>query len=77
MVDLKVRQMAYARLFESDDGRIVLEDLMRFCRARESTFHPDSRVAAALDGRREVFLRIEDHLSLSADELNTKYGGQT
>lgn len=75
---LSVRQGAYCRVFETgnptpDDIHIVLQDLAQFCRANESTFHSDPRLAAMLDGRREVFLRIRDHLMLDTDALLFKY----
>lgn len=43
---------------------IVLGDLRDFCRARETTFDPDPRIHALLEGRREVWLRIANHLSI-------------
>jgi hypothetical protein len=49
--------------------QMVLADLAKFCRANRSTFHPDPHVAARLDGRREVWLRITQHLNLSTDDL--------
>ncbi len=68
---LSSRKMAYTRTFniESVDARLVLKDLAEFCRADQSTFHQDSRVHAVLEGRREVFLRIQKYLNLSPDQL--------
>jgi len=63
------RKRAYQRVFEGPDGQQVLIDLARFCRAHESTFDPDARISATLDGRREVWLRIEQHLNLDSDTL--------
>lgn len=65
------RQNAYKRVFtlESKDVEVILKDLMKFCRVIESTFHPDPRIAAQLDGRREVFLRIMQHTKMSQDQL--------
>lgn len=65
------RKQAYERTFDSKnaDSMIVMKDLARFCRADKSTFHEDPRVAANLDGRREVWLRIQQYLNLSSDEL--------
>lgn len=51
----------------------VMEDLAVFCRANESTFSADPRVHALLEGRREVFLRIMDHIGLTPDEFFAKY----
>ena len=70
------RRLAYKRIFlghgiDTDD---VLRDLARFCRAHASTFNPDARVAAQLDGRREVWTRIQHHLQLTDDELWDLYG---
>ena len=66
---LYTRQFAYKQIFASPYGERVLADLAQFCRAHESTFHPDARMAAMLDGRREVYLRIQQHLKLSPDQL--------
>jgi len=66
---LKARQTNYRATFMSPTGEKVLVDLARFCRAHESTFHADPRVQAALEGRREVWLRIQEHLKLDPDKL--------
>lgn len=65
------RRNAYRRLFnlESRDVQFVLQDLAKFCRAHETTFHPDDRTHALLEGRREVFNRIQQHLNLTEEEL--------
>lgn len=55
------------------DATEVLEDLSEFCHANKPTFHIDARVSAQLDGRREVYLRIMDHLNLSFEQLLEKY----
>lgn len=69
------RKQAYRQTFSGEMAREVLEDLARFCRAHESTFLPDARAAATLDGRREVWLRIQRHLELSDDQLWALYPG--
>ena len=66
---LQQRQSAYRLAFGSPAGQEVLKDLLKFCRARKTTFNADPRVHAALEGRREVWLRIEDHIGLTLDEL--------
>jgi hypothetical protein len=65
------RRNAYRRLFngENRDAKLVLTDLARFCRAHEATFHPDERTHALLEGRREVWCRIQQHLNLTEEEL--------
>lgn len=66
---LKGRQTAYRATFNNPMGEQVLVDLARFCRAHQSTAHTDPNMAARLDGRREVWLRIQAHLQLSDEEL--------
>lgn len=68
------RRTDFVRTFETPHGGKVLVDLAKFCRANETTFHPDPRVHAALEGRREVWLRIRAHLDLSDQELWALFG---
>jgi len=69
------RSTAYRVTFGTRGGQLVLKDLAKFCRAHETTFHADPRVHAVLEGRREVFLRIANHMNLTGDELAALYGG--
>jgi len=71
---LKQRQTAYQRTFAGVSGEIVLRDLAKFCRAHSTTFHPDERMSAILQGRHEVYLRIAQHLKLTEDQIWTLYG---
>lgn len=72
------RRGAYVRRLDpgNADAQTILVDLMRFCRANESTAHPDDRASARLDGRREVWLRIQQHLRLDDETLWQLYGGR-
>lgn len=65
------RQKAYQITFdkESIENQKVLADLAKFCRAGESTFHSDPRIHAVLEGRREVWLRIQNHLKMDSETL--------
>lgn len=73
---LSRRRNAYCRTFLNVHGDEVLKDLAKFCRANESTFHPDARAHAVAEGRREVWLRIQKHLQLSDEQLWMLYGSQ-
>lgn len=72
---LQGRAVAYNRVFakENQFTNEVLKDLAKFCRAHKTCFHADPRVHAAMEGRREVFLRIVEHLNLSYEELFRLY----
>lgn len=49
-------------------------DLVRFCRAAESCVVPrDHDRTLVLEGRREVFLRITQHMNLSSEQLFALY----
>lgn len=70
------RRTAYVKTFLNPYGDEVLRDLAKFCRAHTTTFHPDPRAHALAEGRREVWIRISQHLQLSEDELWRLYGNQ-
>ncbi len=65
------RQRSYVQTFDpaSEPNAAVLSDLAKFCRANATTFHPDPRVHALMEGRREVWLRIQKHLKLDSETL--------
>ena len=80
---LERRRVAYVNVFKEGhrtqaDIDIVLNDLMRFCRAGTSTFdlrdgiHADTLMKIK-EGRREVHSRIVDFTRLRIDDLIVKY----
>lgn len=70
------RRRAYQLAFGSPAGREVLEDLATFCRVCKPTYHADPRMDAIVEGRREVFWRIQHHLGLTSEQLVELYGGK-
>lgn len=54
----------------------VLADLGGFCHATESTFCNDPYEHARLAGRRDVWLRIRNHLDLPEDQLQILLAGR-
>ncbi len=70
------RKTAYKGTFESEYGKIVLQDLAIFCRGTTTTFDKDDRVHALLEGRREVLMRIAQHMNLSFEDLWVMYDGR-
>lgn len=64
------RRHAYRSVFSGPQAEIVLADLRRFCRATMPTAdvsNPHSTYL--LEGRREVWLRIANHLQLSDEQI--------
>lgn len=80
---LEERRKAYRIVFGSVAGQAVLRDLAEFCRANRSSLTPsqqgsvDPYLTIAMEGRREVWLRIEAHSGLSAEDLLTVLGGRS
>lgn len=70
---IRGRKIAYQQSLTSPAGQIVLADLANFCRASEDTIAPDPYDTARLNGRREVWLRIQHHLGLSPEQLMGLY----
>jgi hypothetical protein len=72
---LRRRKRAYQLVFQKNapQVQIVLGDLAKFCRATEDTQSAEPLNTAYLNGRRSVFLRLTQHLSLTPDELFLLY----
>lgn len=70
---LRTRKRAYEAAFGAKDS-VLRRDFEKFCRANASCFNPDPRLHAVLEGRREVWLRIAQHLDNTPEELAALYG---
>ncbi len=66
---LQRRKEGYRVFVNTPGGREVLADLAEFCRAHNTTYDADPRLHARLEGRRDVWLRVEQHLNLPAEDL--------
>jgi len=65
-----IRRRAYRATFNSIEGRKVLADLRRFCRASVPTADVNNVQATyLLEGRREVWCRMMAHLMLTDDDV--------
>ena len=64
------RRASYRQTFNTESGKRVLADLKRFCRANAPTADINNeRATYLLEGRREVWLRIQAHLNLTDEEI--------
>lgn len=70
---LRLRKRAYQFAFPDPKNSPVLKDLAKFCRADKTCFDENERRHAVAEGRREVWLRIQQHLNLQPDELYELY----
>ena len=68
---LLARAQAYKKVFDGEMATTVLDDLARFCHANSTTHvEGDSHGTSQLEGRRQVWLRIQGFRDLvqSTDE---------
>lgn len=74
---LRGRKKSYQLTFNTPAGQQVLIDLAVFCRANETCVIPGDRDRSlVLEGRREAFLRIQQHLCLTGEQLFELYSGR-
>ncbi len=73
---LRRRSVDYRVAAQHPAVQRVLIDLAQFCCADKTTIHPDARVSDVLAGRREVWLRIQQHLHLTPAQLLSIYAGK-
>ena len=67
----------YERCFGSEDGRAVLEDLVRVCFVQQSTYVPGCTDATLInEGCRRVFLRIAAMTRMEMSEVYLKRSGK-
>lgn len=62
--------------FLTAHGQRVMQDLVQACRGNKTCFHPDPRVHAMLEGRREILLYIQRNINLTPEELFKMYEGR-
>lgn len=74
------RRRNYVSVFDTASPVVqeVLKDLAKFCRAHKSTIVPNAteRDTFVLEGRRQVWLRIAEHLNLTDQQIYEIYTGQ-
>ncbi len=62
---------AYKRLFQTEDGKVVFDDLERFCgflNTSVSEQNPNALQTMYLEGKRRVFLRINGMLKVKENK---------
>lgn len=64
------RARAYRNTFNNPEGKKVLADLRRFCRATLPSADVNNvQTTYLLEGRREVWLRILGHLHMTDEDI--------
>ena len=60
---------AYRRLFSTDDGQMVLKDLMKSCFVNRTVIGRDATETYYNEGMRSTVLRIIETANLTSDEI--------
>lgn len=69
---------AYRACFGNYAGERVMQDLVSFCRGVETCVIPNDRdKTLVLEGRREVLLRIYEHMNFRPEHLYILYDGKS
>ena len=75
---LAERVKAYNLTFRHPSGQIVLADLMTFCGlADEAPWNSNQFEQGRAAGRRDVALRVQEHLNLTHEELYAVLQGRS
>ena len=72
---LREKQNRYKRLFGSEDGKLVLNDLKAYCFVRNTTYNDHAHRMAFNEGLRAAFLHIDNFINLDLDEIIKQQGG--
>jgi hypothetical protein len=76
--NLPDRVKAYNLTFRHPSGQIVLADLMTFCGTADEAPQTDSQfMQGRAAGRRDVALRVQEHLNLTHEELYAVLQGRS
>ena len=81
-VFIRDRKTAYQIAMSQPGMAAVLLDLSKFCRANETCVvldkdgRMDEQRTFVLEGRREVWCRIQEHMNLTPKQLYALYTGQ-
>jgi hypothetical protein len=76
--ELLARSQSYKQTFGGTNAEVVLADLERFCHASTTTHvEGDSHGTAQLEGRRQVWLRINGYRTLNEAQIGEFIGHAT
>lgn len=79
MQEIKERKQLYQNVFESPDGKRVLEDLSRHAFIRKTTFSENPQRTAFNEGQRSMVLHIQSMMAVDLERtkklLEKQQGG--
>lgn len=64
---------AYKKFFTSEDGKLILKDLIRSTKFFDTTFHTDQSVMAFEEGQRALVLRILRSTKVKQEDIERMF----
>jgi len=71
------RVNAYKRFAESEDGKLILEDLSRFCYVKGSTYAGNAHDMVFNEGKRNVHLYMNSIINIDPKTIEEMIKGQS
>ena len=68
---------AFQKVFNSDDGKVVLDYLSRYCSFKAPMFNGDANQLIFNEGKRNVFLFIQSYINSDPKQLEKMLEGQS
>jgi len=63
------KQQLYQRVFNTEDGKLVLEDLEKRCFIKHTTFDENHGKMSLNEGRRSIYVYIKDLISKDLTQI--------
>ena len=67
------RKRAFQLAFKSPAGEAVMRELAKYCRVYSTTAHETPNLTFVFEGRRQVYLRIQQYLESSVESLHEMF----
>lgn len=71
------RVEAFKQVFNSENGKLILEDLSRFCYAKGSTYSGNPHDMVFNEGKRNVYLYVNSIINIDPKTLEEMLKGQS
>lgn len=71
--DPKILKAAYSSIFKGDMGKIVMNDLKKWCNINSTSFDPNRpEITSFNEGKRFIYLRICQMAKIDLDKIMAK-----
>lgn len=71
-LDILIEIKKFQNAMQGENGRIILEHIRKLCGQDKSSFNSNAMELARNEGKREIFLLIQNELNMNTDEILNK-----